>query len=184
MKLSLRRHRRIRAFTLVELIVVICIIALMASLAAPSYRLMILRAQSVSCASNLRAIGVAVNLAATDNSGHYPEIDQAATPVYPTGSGAQGLVPTLTAYGITSNSIQCPVDISLGSSSAFKVYGSSYEWSPVFDDGTDPTTSIDLGVIQIPVNSSRVRLCTDFNRLHSNNTKMNALYGDGHVTAR
>jgi prepilin-type processing-associated H-X9-DG protein len=183
MKLPSRRRHSLLAFTLVELLVVIGMIALLGTLFLPSYKMMIQRAQSVQCASNLRAIGVAVTQASIDNSGHYPEIDQAATQVYMNPSStAQGLVLTLSAYGITTNSIECPVDISTGPSSSFQTYGSSYQWIPVFDDGIDPATSIDLGVVVIPVNSSRVRLCTDFLPIHHG--KMNALYGDGHVIAR
>ena len=93
-----------------------------------------------------------------------------------------GLVGVLGAYGISTNTIQCPVDMSSGPSS-FTQYGSSYEWNPVFDDGSVTSPILYLNATaQIPVSSSRVRLCTDFLPLHHN--KMNALYGDGHVTAR
>lgn len=181
MRFPSSRRRRILAFTLVELLVVIAIISLLAGLAFPAYRSAILKAQSIQCSSKLRTIGVAVHLAAVDNGGKYPEIDQAAIPIYPGSANAKGLVETLSPYGIVTNTIQCPVDMNTVPSS-FKLYGSSYEWIPVFDDGVDPPTTINVGIMQIPVNSARVRLCTDFVKLHHN--KMNALYGDGHVVAR
>jgi prepilin-type N-terminal cleavage/methylation domain-containing protein/prepilin-type processing-associated H-X9-DG protein len=180
-KISLRR-RRLIAFTLVELLVVLAIIALMSSLILPGAQMMILRAQSVKCSGNLHLIGQAVSEAATDNNGQYPEIDQAATPVYPAGSGATNLIGALGSYGVTTNTLQCPVDMTAHPSS-FKQYGSSYEWSPIFDDETTTTPILYWNAnVKIPVNSAHVRLCTDFLPLHRG--RQNALYGDGHVTAR
>jgi prepilin-type processing-associated H-X9-DG protein len=177
----LRRRTRI-AFTIVELLVVIAIMALLAGVAMPAFQTAILRAQSSKCGENPHGIGIAVLQDVTDNNGYFPEIDQAATNVYQPAGSVQGLVGTLGKYGLMTNGIQCPTDMSRGSASSFQLYQSSYEWNPVLDDGTDPTTSISLGPIQVNVNSSRIRLCTDFVRLHRN--KMNALYGDGHVVSR
>jgi general secretion pathway protein G len=178
-----RFSRRIIAFTLVELLVTIAIIGLLGSLTVPAINSAIQSAKSATCAGNLRQIGIAVSTAATDNNNTYPEIDQAAEPVYPPGSGAQGLVMTLASYGITTNSVKCPVDISMGKNSSFTKYGSSYEWNPTFDN--EVTTSPIIYVnstFKIPLNSGRVRLCTDFQPIHHG--RMNALYGDGHVKAR
>ena len=70
----------------------------------------------------------------------------------------------------------------MGASSSFKLYGSSYEWNPVLDDGTDPVTTLPIGPVDITVNPSRIRVCTDFVAIHRGKT--NALYGDGHTRAR
>jgi len=170
------------AFTLVEMLVVLGIIALMAGLFMPAFSLMLKKAQGAKCAANLRAIGTAVSLAATDNNGQYPEINQAGGQVYPPGSGATNLIGALGSYGISTNSIQCPVDMQ-NSPSSFSMYGSSYEWNPVFDDESTVTPILYLNAsVKIPVNSSRVRLCTDFLPIH--NGKKNALFGDGHVIER
>jgi len=182
MRLPFFRRRRVLAFTLVELLVVIAIIGLLASLTAPALQSAMMRAKSVQCASNLRSIGLAAMQAATDNDNTYPEIDQAAAPIYPPGSNATNLVGALGSYGITTNTIQCPIDMMSGAASSFQKYKSSYEWNPVLDDGSNVTPILTLGNIKIPVHTSRVRLCTDFLPLH--NGKMNAVYGDGHVNAR
>jgi prepilin-type N-terminal cleavage/methylation domain-containing protein/prepilin-type processing-associated H-X9-DG protein len=174
-------NRRVtRAFTLVELLVVMAIISLMVSLSYPALQNALASARSTQCAANLHSIGVAVTQAAADNDNQYPPIAQAATNPYAgTSIPARDLVDTLAPYGITTNSIQCPVDMAQ-SSSAFKQYGSSYEWNPAFDDEVTVTPIIYWSAtVQIPVNSSRVRLCTDFNAIH--NGRMNILYGDGHV---
>ncbi len=182
MKLSFLRRHRLIAFTLVEMLVVMAIIALLSTLLIPAGQTMILKARGLKCAANLRSIGIAVSQAAADNNNEYPEIDQAAAPVYPPNSGATNLVGALAAYGITTDTIKCPVD--LGSSpSSFAQYGSSYQWNPLFDDDTTTTPILYLNAnVKIPMNNTRVRLCTDFLPIHKG--KMNALYGDGHVSAR
>jgi prepilin-type N-terminal cleavage/methylation domain-containing protein/prepilin-type processing-associated H-X9-DG protein len=181
MKPSFFQRRRRPAFTIVELLVVIAIIALMAGLAAPNMQLGIRKAQSSVCAEQLHGIGVAVLSYATDNSGVLPEINQTAPPLpYP--SSVPGIVGVLGVYGVSTNTIKCPVDIAAGAASSFQQYGSSYEWNPVLDDGTDPVTVLPVGPVDVTVNSSRIRVCTDFLPIH--NGKMNALYGDGHARAR
>ena len=94
MKLPFRHRRRVLAFTLVELLVVLGIISILASLAYPGYTQYLLKAKSLKCANNLRSIGIAVNLAATDNNNIYPEINQTAPPL-PYDSSVPGLVGVL-----------------------------------------------------------------------------------------
>jgi prepilin-type N-terminal cleavage/methylation domain-containing protein/prepilin-type processing-associated H-X9-DG protein len=171
------RHRP--AFTLVEMLVVIAIIALLAGLVVPALRIGILKAQSTVCAENLHGIGVLSY--ATDNNALLPEINQTAPPLpYP--ATVPGIVGVLGRYDVSTNTIQCPVDLGSGAGSSFAQYGSSYEWNPVLDDGTDPVTALPVGPTTITVNPSRIRVCTDFLAIHHG--KVNALYGDGHTRAR
>ena len=175
------RARRKTAFTLIELLVVIAIIALLVSLSVPNMATYIQKAQSEVCAEHLHGIGVAVLSYSTDNNSILPEINQTAPPLpYPASVG--GIVQVLGNYGIATNTTQCPVDMSTGAASSFAQYGSSYEWNPVLDDGTDPVTSLPVGTTMISVSASRIRVCTDFQRIH--NGKTNALYGDGHTRLR
>jgi prepilin-type N-terminal cleavage/methylation domain-containing protein/prepilin-type processing-associated H-X9-DG protein len=174
------RRRRL-AFTLVELLVVMAIVALLMGLGMPAYQRAVATAQSTKCASNLRAIGVAVAQAATDNNNEYPAIQEAGGPVYPASAGAKDLFDTLSPYGLTSNDLKCPTDAQT-SPSAFSQYGCSYEWDPAFDDEVTVTPIIYVtSTWQIPVNNSRVHLCYDVNAIH--NGRPNTLYGDGHVRA-
>lgn len=167
---------------MVELLVVIAIMALLATLLFPSVKSAWQKAQSSACGTNLRGIGVAVNLAVTDNNGQYPEIDTAASPIYGPADGAKSLLDTLSPYGVTAKNLQCPVDMQSGSQSAYTLYGSSYEWAPTLDDESMAAPVLYTRGQVIPISSARVRLCTDFLSIHSG--KMNALYADGHVRAR
>jgi prepilin-type N-terminal cleavage/methylation domain-containing protein len=186
-KASILRRHHILAFTLIELLVVIAIISLMVTLALPSMTAAMQRARSMKCAANLRAIGLAASQCATDNNNQYPAINQAAISVYPAGSNATNLIGALGPYGITTNAIQCPVDMQ-SQSSSFSQYGSSYEWDPVFDNEPVNETVAYIqvnrnaagNVIPVPVNSSRVRLAMDFTPIHHGHG--NIVYGDGHVS--
>jgi prepilin-type N-terminal cleavage/methylation domain-containing protein/prepilin-type processing-associated H-X9-DG protein len=64
--------RRRRAFTLVELLVVIGIIAVLVGILLPALNRARESARSVQCMSNLRAIGQAANLYAVANNGSLP----------------------------------------------------------------------------------------------------------------
>jgi prepilin-type N-terminal cleavage/methylation domain-containing protein len=61
-----------KAFTLIELLVVIAIIALLLAILLPSLSLVKQQAKDLVCRTNVRRIGVSLNLYALDCRGYYP----------------------------------------------------------------------------------------------------------------
>jgi len=176
-----RLHRSWRgrsAFTLIELLLVIAIIAVLISLIFPSIQEVMKKAESTRCAGNLRQIGVSVLLAVQENDGRFPHVEtDPAHPIYPPEQGARSILDTFKPYGVEESVLQCPSD--LKARNYYKQKGSSYEWRPMVDGelATNPTLYLPFGAI--PVSPNRIRITMDFDANH--NGRHNLLYADGHV---
>jgi prepilin-type processing-associated H-X9-DG protein/prepilin-type N-terminal cleavage/methylation domain-containing protein len=118
-----------RAFTLVELLVVIGIIALLISILLPSLAIARQAAQRAACAAKLHAIMVAANVHAADHQGYFPIVGQL------NGTGGQctpaGLDDSYTAKytwvgdsSLTANNgdfrLLAPITLALGAEMGFK----------------------------------------------------------------
>ena len=180
------------AFTLIELLMVITIIAILASLLLPAMGTLQQRADSIKCANNLRTVGQAVQLYLGDHSQNFPMINPAVgTPIYPSGTpGTTDMLTAFTPYGVTTSTLQCPSDMRLGTASAYAQYQNSYDWKPTLDDEntSEPliygrrfggTTSGTNGATGFVAKLSKIRQVFDDTQIHFGH--MNSLYADGHV---
>jgi prepilin-type N-terminal cleavage/methylation domain-containing protein/prepilin-type processing-associated H-X9-DG protein len=186
---------RAAAFTLIELLLVVAIIAILASLLMPAIGTMQQRANSISCANNLRTIGMAVQLYLAEHSQNYPEINPAQPPLIydATTPGVQTMVQAFGPYGVSTKTLQCPSDIKQGQSSSFQQYGNSYDWRPTLDDENSSEPILyggrgrgarfggagTTGTAGFVVKLTHVRQVYDDSAIHFGH--MNALYADGHV---
>lgn len=174
-------------FTLVEVLVVVAILGVLASLVMPSVSKVIERAQSVTCMNNLRQIGIAFTSYAAENDGTFPYIEpNEENPVYPDDQGfdAQPILERLQPYGLTVQALKCPADTAANNSSGsayFTTRGSSYQWCPVVD-GEEQISAMVYGRRGArKARLARTRICMDFEAVHFN--RCNRLYADGHAVA-
>ncbi len=113
-----------KAFTLIELMVVISIIGILASLLLPTLASGKRRAHVTACLSNLRQIGLGLNMYVEDNGNHLPAcawpLPSQGTNQPPLPSIAVTLMPYLKADRI----FRCPADFKI-----FPTEQTSYEWN-------------------------------------------------------
>jgi prepilin-type N-terminal cleavage/methylation domain-containing protein/prepilin-type processing-associated H-X9-DG protein len=102
-KKNQRSLRVWHAFTLVELLVVVAIIAILAALGIPLVKTTIEKGNSTKCVNNLRQIGVAIIQYTADNDGYLP---YSYGPTVPGGedsfSGYNAALPQLLNVGVNS----------------------------------------------------------------------------------
>jgi prepilin-type N-terminal cleavage/methylation domain-containing protein len=123
-----RPHRR-RAFTLIELLVVIAIIAVLASMLMPVFAQARESARRAVCMSNLRQIGMALQMYATDHSERVPA---------PGVSGRDWAWQVAPYVGSTQIFV-CPSDTRSGGEPTIGGSGQyplSYGWNSLFVDNT------------------------------------------------
>lgn len=175
----------LRSFTLVELLTVIAIIAMLASLLFPSLKQMRERARSIECVNNLRQLGQAVHLYAGDNSQKMPLVEPTPTsPVHPD-APLPSLISNLLSYVQGNVTVfRCPCDRAPTDSLTnpkvprWQENGQSYSWQyPYNNDLVDAPTFFVRARPQ-----DRAILMWDYDQVHRYQAfPKNVLYVDGHV---
>jgi len=186
---SLRADRP--GFTLIELLVVISIIALLIGILLPVVARVRASAEKVTCSSQLRQMGLILEIYTQDNKDSFPVAKYMPDP-FASSSPHPGLPETLEHYlrqGSTDARIyQCPDD-----DVVYELSGISYDYN--FSVGGQSVAEIldSRRFRRFDIDASQLPICKDFDNgvMDLNNgseidvpmrhLQRNILFGDGHV---
>ena len=102
---SMKPFRRLHGFSMIELLIVITIIGILASLLTPTIQSSLDHAKAAKCLGNLHQIGMAVQSYIADpvNNNQFPHF-------FDTNEGKLEPLADLSSYGVTPNTLSCPAD--------------------------------------------------------------------------
>ena len=161
-----------RAFTLVELLVSITIIAVLTGVSVPVYERVVQGARAAGCLSNLRQLGAAIHLYANDHNRMLPTLQAGRSSI---AQDIPVIDNTLNVYTGNSAVFGCPAD----NAHLFQTTGTSYYWNVALNSQSLAT----LHFLFLSTQASHIPLLADKQSFHPyTQNKVNILYADGHGT--
>jgi len=166
-----------RAFTLIELLVVIAIIGILAALLFhPATRAKEI-ARGTACLSNLRQIGIGLQLYVQDNNNRMPFIRDRLTGTNTASADAlPGVELVLSNYTGSVLIFKCPSD----KGGVYEETGSSYGWNSLLNG----QNADQLRILTMDFGSSHTPVMFDKEAFHAARGEkkgVNYLYADGHI---
>jgi len=165
------------AFTLLELLVVIAVIGVLASLLVPATGRALENGRATSCLGNLRQIGIALQLYVQDSRNRMPVMrDRSPSTNAPPTNGLPSPDVLLAPHLGSTNVLRCRSD----RQGLFQQTGSSYAWNSLLN-GQDADR---LTVMAIPFDPHQIPVMFDkeaFHRARGEKKGVNYLYADGHI---
>lgn len=165
-----------RAFTLVELLVVLAVIGVLAALLFPALVGAKEGAKSTACLNNLHQIGIGLQLYVQENQNLLPVMQNVGTNGPPPTNGPPINVVLLPFVGGNSNVFACPSD----TENLFVLTGTSYYWNNVLN-GQDADH---LTIMNLPYPQNQIPVVFDKDKFHiarGSTRAVNYLYADGHI---
>ena len=163
----------VAAFTLLELLVVIAVIASLAALLFPIFGRAKESGRATVCLSNLHQMGIALQLYVQDNGNRLPYMrDKSLT----TTNNLPGPDLVLSNYLGNIHVLMCPSD----RQNLFQTTGSSYSWNSLLN-GEDADH---LNALGLKFDPHQIPLMFDKDRFHKARgpkKEVNYLYADGHI---
>jgi prepilin-type N-terminal cleavage/methylation domain-containing protein/prepilin-type processing-associated H-X9-DG protein len=161
-----------KAFTLVELLVVVAILAVLAAIGFPAVQRMVQSSRSSGCISNLRQIGMALNLYLGEHNMVFPTLEAGRRDK---NENVPVIDNTLDAYVKEPRVFACPAD-ARGLAAAT---GTSYYWNVALNG----QSLGNLNFLSFIEDHSRIPILADKEGFHPfEANKVNMLYADGHAT--
>ncbi len=161
-----------RAFTLVELLVVLAIVGILAALIFPAFQRSAASTKAAACLANLRQIGVGLNAYLQEHDMIMPVLQIARAS---SGEDVPVIDNTLDRYLPDRRVFACPADHKDFAGQT----GTSYAWNIALNG--QPLAS--LNFMQLATDPSRIPILSDKEGFHPYlNDKINILYADGHAT--
>jgi prepilin-type N-terminal cleavage/methylation domain-containing protein/prepilin-type processing-associated H-X9-DG protein len=171
MKRVRRQPDRAAAFTMVEILVTLTILAILVAISVPTFRMMKANARSTLCAGKLREIGIGLNLYFTDKGMTFPTLVAARES---RDQDDPAIDTVLLEYVGDEFSFQCPSD----HGEFFEKTGSSYFWNSLVNG----QKTSNLKLLGMTGQASGIPIVSDKENFHEDvGDGVNVLYGDGHV---